>query len=520
MLLILSLAAFSFVLLRALVAGSPVPQADVPRHFQPNPITRRDLTADTVKSELGPLLSSGTLIFGSTDPAYAKATSRWITFVQPDIEVVVEPAAESDISKIVKYCNDNSIEFLARNRGHGMTQSLNRFKGLQIGMDQLQSANIQEDGQTVLLQGGAYAGPVINYLWDQGYVTSTGAAFCVGLAGLGLGGGHGRLEGLYGLVADGIVQLNVVLADGSEAVVSATSNEDLFWAMKGAGHNFAIVTSSLVKIYPKPASTWHYHGYTWTGDKLETVFEELNKLHVLDNGTMPPLMSFESGVIAMNPAVSTTEPVMLWSFAYNGPAEDAEKLLEPFNAIGSEGEDVVQDVPYPQIAELSGTGETGPACTNGPYVESSNMIINYNVKAQRQLYDLFKQNLAQYPDLANGARLAHEGYSNKAVQAIPAESAAYAHRAQNLIVYFLTSVPVGSDLHEPAEAWAKQTYDIWNGDLPPNTYVNYAAGHPYESLESLYGYEPWRLDRLRGLKAKYDPNNSFGYFVPIISESS
>lgn len=282
------------------------------------------------------------------------------------------------------------------------------------------------------------------------------------MVGLGLGGGHGRLEGLYGLVADGIVQLNVVLADGSEAVVSATSNENLFWAMKGAGHNFAIVTSSLVKIYPKPATTWHYHAYTWTQDKLETVFEELNKLHVLDDGTLPPLLSFESGVIAMNPAVSTTEvrdlppsfhvdvktknhladltqPVLLWSFAYNGPAEDAEKLLEPFNAIGAATEDV-QDVPYPEIAELSGTGENGPACTNGPYVISSNQILKYNVTAQRQLYDLFKQKLAQYPDLANGARLAHEGYANKAVQAIPSDSTAYAHREQNLIVYVTSPI--------------------------------------------------------------------------------
>lgn len=84
----------------------------------------------------------------------------------------------------------------------------------------------------------------------------------------------------------------------------------------------------------------------------------------------------------------------------------------------------------------------------------------------------------------------------------------------------MTAVPAGSDLREPAEEWAKQTYDIWNGDLPPNTYVNYAGGHPYETLESLYGYEPWRLDRLRELKAKYDPSNSFGFFVPIVSEYS
>ena len=89
--------------------------------------------------------------------------------------------------------------------------------------------------------------------------------------------------------------------------MNATSHEDLFWALKGAGHNFAIVTSFRVKIYAKPATTWHYHSYVWTQDKLETVFEELNKLHVKDNGTTPPLLSVETGQIAVDPSISATE---------------------------------------------------------------------------------------------------------------------------------------------------------------------------------------------------------------------
>ena len=98
---LLPLAAYSLVLLQALVAGFPLAHTDVPRYFKPNPITRRDLTPNTVISELGPRLSQGTLIFGPSSPAFANATSRWITYIQPDIEVVVEVGAESDISKVV-----------------------------------------------------------------------------------------------------------------------------------------------------------------------------------------------------------------------------------------------------------------------------------------------------------------------------------------------------------------------------------------------------------------------------------
>lgn len=124
---------------------------------------------------------------------------------------------------------------------------------------------------------------------------------------------------------------------------------------------------------------------------------------------------------------------MLWSFAYNGPAEDAEELLQPFNAIGATSE-VVRDVPYPEIAQLQGTGEANATCSDGPYVVASNMIVRYNVTTQRQLYNQFNQKLSQYPELGYAARLAHEGYANKAVQAIPHESTAYPHRHQNLIV--------------------------------------------------------------------------------------
>jgi hypothetical protein len=91
--------------------------------------------------------------------------------------------------------------------------------------------------------------------------------------------------------------MNVVLADGSTVQVNSKSYTDLFWGMKGAGHNFGIVTSFEL--------TWHYHNYIWTGDKLESVFTALNKLH--NNGSTPVPMALEYGYINFNSSVSTTE---------------------------------------------------------------------------------------------------------------------------------------------------------------------------------------------------------------------
>lgn len=122
--------------------------------------------------------------------------------------------------------------------------------------------------------------------------------------GAGLGGGHGLLEGQYGLVIDNIIHLNVVLADGTAIGVNATSYPDLWWAMRGAGHNFGIVTSAQLKVHGRTTDTWHWHNYWWTGDKLEAIFEAINALHTSYNGTTPPLMGMEAGALHINTTVS------------------------------------------------------------------------------------------------------------------------------------------------------------------------------------------------------------------------
>lgn len=136
-------------------------------------------------------------------------------------------------------------------------------------------------------------------------VLATGSNGCVGLLGPALGGGLGRYQGQYGLISDNFASLNVVLANGTATTVSAKSNSDLFWAMKGAGHNFAIVTSAYIKIYPRKASTWHYHNYVWSQDKLEKVFKALNKFQ--GKGQIPALMGVNFGQFSIEPEISQTE---------------------------------------------------------------------------------------------------------------------------------------------------------------------------------------------------------------------
>ncbi|KAI6085187.1 FAD-binding domain-containing protein [Hypoxylon rubiginosum] len=500
-------------LLQAFIPGSS-PLKSIPYYFQKNPFTCRQVSVFEIAQDLGAVISSNSAIFLPSHPPWSEVTKRWNTLIAPDIEIVVQPAEESDIPKVVQYCNDNGIEFLVVNRGHGLTAALNKFRGIQIDMKQLTAITIDSDGKSALFQGGVSVDEVVTALWDQGYVTTTGSSGSVGLTGLALGGGHGRYEGLYGLISDNVIHLNVVLADGSTVPVNETSYEDLFWAMKGAGHNFGIVTSLRLKIYPKQIATWHYHNYLWTQDKLEAVFEEMNR--VQDHGNAPPLLGASFGHIRINRSVNEKEAILWWTSGYAGPASEVEHILRPFNAIEAIS-DEMGDVPYPEIHGPQDTATS--SFPSGPYVMSTVMLQTYNITAQRQLYDLFNRNAALYPELGANALLMIEGYATAGVQAIDPISTAYPHRDEFHLAFFLAAAPEGSDLLEPARTWAKESWDIWNAGQPtrkPATYVNYGTGNEYESLESIYGYEPWRLERLRALKAKYDPYNRFRYYVPII----
>jgi FAD/FMN-containing dehydrogenase len=137
----------------------------------------------------------------------------------------------------------------------------------------------------------------------------TGTCECVSVLGPALGGGHGWLQGHHGLVADQFVSMNVVLANGS--LVAIDENSDLWWAMKGAGHNFGIVTSLTSKIYDVEHTDWAIETIYFSGDDVEAVYEAANDV-LLKNGTQP-------------------EDVHNWSYWLNIAAFDADKVsFNPF----------------------------------------------------------------------------------------------------------------------------------------------------------------------------------------------
>lgn len=465
--------------------------------------------------ELGPQLSKNASIYFPDNSQFANVTERWSSFTTPDYALVVVPGVSEDVAAAVKFANKYNLPFLAVNRGHGTITSLSNVKrGVNIYVNALESIEVAADHNSALLGGGTYVDIVIRELAIYGKVATSGTCGCVGMMGSGLGGGLGKHMGYFGLVLDNIIDMSVVIADGSLINVSATSHPDLYWGMRGAGHNFGIVTQYNFRIYDQPSVDWFRVSYTFTGDKLESFFEALNKLNA--NGTQPKEVGEVYTLIIMNEDVSKTDPVIFFNLYYAGTEAEALPYLAPFLALAP----ILNDnssLPYTDIPDHEGTGIDGPVCASG----SSQLLfpvglLAYNISTNRAIYDLFKQMVDQNPQF-NGSYVQFENYALEGMKAVNPDSTAYPHREDNCLASYDFQYPPGADNDEIAVKYGHQAREMFHaGDLPGrpfNAYVNYAYGD--EGLQAMYGYEPWRLEKLRDLKHTYDPEGKFNFYAPI-----
>lgn len=278
---------------------------------------------------------------------------------------------------------------------------------------------------------------------------ATGACGCVGIVGPGLGGGFGRYMGYAGLIADNIISMDVVTADGSQITVSASSHPELYWGMRGAGHNYGIVTNLVYKIfdYPRGQSTY-YVDYFYSEDKLEAFFQQLNRL--LDNGNLERNVNVYA-VLLLNPAISpkvfyphcsTTflatsellQPLILFQLFYFGTALEAKKYLDPFLKLGPLSVSNAT-VLYKDLSPALGSSEGGPLCMEGTTTKASFPVglKVFNIETNRKIYELFLAMVTEAPQL-NGTFVQFEGYALQGMKAIDSASSAYAHRDDNLLV--------------------------------------------------------------------------------------
>ncbi|OBS25095.1 hypothetical protein FPOA_05630 [Fusarium poae] len=483
----------------------------------PQKILHRIGLASLITSQTWPDLSSklspnASIVF-SQDPEFGGLVSRWRDWHAPQVGAVVTAFTETDVQEAVRYANQNRIPFLARSGGHGATEALQLAKDvLVVDIRGMNDIKIAESGNHATIGGGASVKKVVNELWASKKQTVTGICECVGISAPVLGGGHGWLQGKKGLASDQVISARVVLPNGEAVTASEESNPDLFWALRGAGHNFGIVTEWEYRIYDVENPNWSYEILIFLGDKLEEVLELTNKMMK----TQPPQIIHWMYIVNV-PEVDPDKPIIWYAIISDGPVDEAREYAKPLRDIGPINVNAGA-VPMPELAHITLMSEDTAGCTKGfTGLRYPIGLKKYNPRAVRQVFDSIAEISQRVPELA-GSFFLLEGYSMHGVKAVDADKSAFPHRDDEILITSYILYKPNSALDSLAQEHGEKLRNLLleASDEPQQlrAYVNYA--HGVESLESMYGYEPWRIDKLKALKKKWDPENRMRFYAPIV----
>ncbi|MCJ1358215.1 MAG: hypothetical protein MMC33_008214 [Icmadophila ericetorum] len=424
---------------------------------------------------------------------------RWSDYDAPTPGVVVNVATENDVLVTVQFCIAENIPFLAQNGGHGWSSTLDNLmqNGVLINLRGLNSVTFSADKTKATVGGGAIISDVINAAYAEGVQVETGNCNCVGALGAALGGGYGNLIGLTGLAVDNILSMNVVMADGSLHTITS-KNEDLFWALRGAGPNFGIVTSAVLIAYPvTPDQNLAWQGSLgFTQDKIESLVQAINDL------VLQPKMN-----IFLYYANSGTPTVIINVFYY-GNETQGKAAFASIYAIGPyfDGTSVLA---YPHWND--GTDAAGD-CINGGRKPA------YGAGLAKMVPTTWRAIWNEYVSFisvpgAENSLVALEAYSLFKARSVPDSSSSFPFRSTVNFNGFVVPWYNDSSLDPQALAFGSKVRDLWRStdDLASNsTYINFAHGD--EPLPTVYG---GNVARLQGLKVEYDPHGRFNNWFPL-----
>lgn len=240
--------------------------------------------------------------------------------------IIVYPTSPEDVSAAVLFSKTHNLEVAVRGGGHATSGSSSTDGGLCIDLSNMRSVTVDAAAKTITAQGGALWSDVDSEAEKYGLAAVGGTVNHTGIGGLTLGGGYGYLTGKVGLVIDNLLEVELVLADGSIIAASETENKDLFWAIRGAGSSFGVATKFVYQAHEQKGLVWGGM-LIFPKAQLEQVIVFANTILEEGNGDKTMLIGFG----APPPAFL---PVIMVVVFYNGVEEEAKKFYEPLLNLG------------------------------------------------------------------------------------------------------------------------------------------------------------------------------------------
>ena len=391
----------------------------------------------------------------------------------------------ADVIKAVDFARSNDLKVTIRGGGHNVAGYALADKGFMIDLSGMNSVHVDPANRTARAQGGATWGDLDHETQAFGLATTGGIATTTGIGGLTLGGGIGYLNRKYGLACDNVLSADVVTADGQLLAASATENSDLFWALRGGGGNFGVVTSFEYQLHPVGQMLGGV--LAWPLPMVKEVLSFYRNFAA----TAPDELRLDA-IIQTFPDGPGLAIIVSWC----GSVEDGERVVRPLREFGSPVMDTVAPVPY---ALLQGLLESlGYVFGHLNYWKSR--FVN---ELSDELIDTVIEMYATNPSPKNQVIFEQLG---GAISRVGDQETAFSHRHA---AYTLLIVGFWDDPGETDEniEWVRDVYSAVEPFVDPGVYVNYLAEDEMEShIQQAYGAN---YERLLQIKRKYDPNNLF-----------
>lgn len=423
------------------------------------------------------------------DPDYDDARAIFYGGIDRRPAAIVRVADAADVARVISVARETGLELAVRSgghspAGHGVTEG-----GVVLDVGDLTTLEIDPEGKTAWAGAGLTARAYTEAAHEHGLATGFGDTGSVGIGGITLAGGIGFLVRKHGLTIDSLLAADVVTADGELVRADAESHPDLFWAIRGGGGNFGVVTRYRYRLHEVgtivggmlllPATPETIEGFAAEADAAA---EELSVIAaVMPAPPMPFIAEEHHGKL-----------VILGLLAYAGEAEAGERAVAPFRTLAEPLADMVRPIPYPEIY-LPDDEEYHPIAagrtmfSNGIDRAAAETIIEALESSTAML------RVVQFRSLGG------------AMARVPVDGTAFAHRDRRFLVNVaaLAETVEGAAQHEP---WVEQLAStIHRGE--PGAYTGFMGPGSEEDLRLAYPGPTW--DRLAEVKARYDPTNLF-----------
>src|SRR5262249_24990881 len=275
-------------------------------------------------------------LIGSDHAGYEAARRVWNGNVDRRPALIVRATGAADVQQAVNFARTHRLALALRGGGHSAPGYGTNDGGVVIDLSAMKGIRVDSEARTVRAEGGVLWRELDHETQAFGLATTGGTVSNTGIAGLTLGGGLGWLMGKHGLTVDNLGEAEVVTADGQLRGASVKENADLFWALRGGGGNFGIVTSFEYRLYPVTQ--------VLGGLVLYPLDQARDLLRFYRDfcGTLPDEAEAYCGLLTSAQGV----PVAALVAGYNGPVEEGGKVLAPAREFGRPVADLVGPMPY------------------------------------------------------------------------------------------------------------------------------------------------------------------------------